>query len=122
MKGDNQNICILTKDGKSKRIKRSEAEKLVNTGKAKFISKTKFKILDSGIKIPNKILNEGDAAIKDFLKKSLSKREQENRKKAKDAVDKTDDGEGRLESRKKKDKSHNKRKRSDRRGKTRNQN
>jgi len=119
MMGNNQNICVLTKNGKPRRIKRKEADKLVNRKEAKFISKTEYLTLKHKIKIPQKVLEGGDRAVKNFIKTKLQNRKEQRckdeRKKQEQSgeTDQVRDDRKRKKNRQKKTKSHSQRKRSD---------
>jgi len=60
-------VCIV-RNNKPVKVELVEADELVAAGKARFISRTEFKILKAGISVPSKVKAEGDRAVKDYIK------------------------------------------------------
>lgn len=79
MRGDNQIVCVLTKSGKPRKVNRVRADEIVSQG-GQFISRTRYKALTSGFKVPEKLFKKGDRAVKDFITGQRLKVEQKSRK------------------------------------------
>lgn len=67
MRGSKKLICVQRRDGRVQRIERARADGLVDSGKASFISKTRFKALKVGVE-PKK--GASDASIKKAIRKA----------------------------------------------------
>lgn len=79
MRSNNNLVCVLTKNGKARKVPRLRAEEIVEAG-GKFISRTRFKALTSGIKVPEKLFKQGDRAVKDYIEEKLKQSRRQSQK------------------------------------------
>lgn len=70
-------VCVQLRNESVEKLPWDDANFLVTTGKASFISRTEFKALSSGVKVPTALFEQGDRAVKDFVAAKLAPKKKE---------------------------------------------
>ena len=76
MRGNNQSISVLMRDGTARRMPRSQAEEFLTNGQAKhYISKTVYRAMKLGIEVKNPKARDADGKLRSQIKSAQQKAE-----------------------------------------------